>query len=460
MCDIDEPVLTKRKSRAQTDPTLCWKCKTQKPVILVRHVLYCKTCFLYVYNGKFRANMTKSPAIQSRRQARAILAFSGGPSSLSMIHLMYTRYRLGMPDPKRQYFADMKVCYIEESMILSNGENEGTIEKVEQVVKKHTDFEFLGVRLEDIFQPHYTRNGGFERIMATLEIDPSIQRELGVLKMQLGEDPRSPSEMLQSLIKAVSKLTSKEDIIRHLRMNLLLEIARREGCSFIFLGDSASRLAIKIIALTSKGRGFSLPIDTAGESSWFGDITIMRPMKDANSKEIAMYNKFNGLDPVAIPNLSTYAPAKASIDRLTEDFIVGLDKDFPSTVSTIARTGAKLTANQAIDPNQRCVICQMPVQQNIQEWQERIITLHPPSTEDTLAPSSTSTCADTSNHFDLTGHLCYSCRTNLRDIRVNTPVTFPPYVAEGIKASDNSKENTEENLRKQIENFLINDEEH
>jgi hypothetical protein len=41
------------------------------------------------------------------------------------------------------------------------------------------------------------------------------------------------------------------------------------------------------------------------------------------------------------------------------DFIIGLEKDYPSTVSTIVKTAAKLTPSNSIDPECRCVICFM-----------------------------------------------------------------------------------------------------
>lgn len=50
-----------------------------------------------------------------------------------------------------------------------------------------------------------------------------------------------------------------------------------------------------------------------------------------------------------------------SFNILLTDFIVGLEKEFPSTVSTIARTGAKLTPSDSIMKENRCVVCLMYV---------------------------------------------------------------------------------------------------
>ena len=45
-------------------------------------------------------------------------------------------------------------------------------------------------------------------------------------------------------------------------------------------------------------------------------------MKDMLSKEIAIYNKFAGLEDVYIPSLTSMMHAKASIERLTEGKLV------------------------------------------------------------------------------------------------------------------------------------------
>lgn len=41
------------------------------------------------------------------------------------------------------------------------------------------------------------------------------------------------------------------------------------------------------------------------------------------------------------------------------EFITGLDRDFPSTVSTVSRTASKLTVHSEMDVNNKCAICLM-----------------------------------------------------------------------------------------------------
>lgn len=60
-------------------------------------------------------------------------------------------------------------------------------------------------------------------------------------------------------LQAVPDVTGGEDLLEHLRMALLIRTAAKLGCSVLALGDSATRLAIRTISLTSKGCGFALP---------------------------------------------------------------------------------------------------------------------------------------------------------------------------------------------------------
>lgn len=87
------------------------------------------------------------------------------------------------------------------------------------------------------------------------------------------------------------------------------------------MADSSTRQAIKMISMTSKGRGYSIPLDIGVENDTsFPDLAILRPMKDILSKEIGLYNRFCNLEKyvLAPTNWATKAPPKNSIERLTE----------------------------------------------------------------------------------------------------------------------------------------------
>lgn len=239
------------------------------------------------------------------------------------------------------------------------------------------------------------------------------------------------------------------------------------------MADSATRQAIKMISMTSKGRGYSVALDVSVDNTQsFKDLCIMRPMKDMLSKEIGFYNHFANVTQFeTLPyNFSTMMPGKTSIDRLTEEFIVSIEREFPSTVSTICRTVMKLTPSANMDLAKTCAICLMPFEADIGAWRQHItVTDAPDADESEIKQQSAAGCGDCSNpdggccsgggssadkepRIDMNKFLCYSCQVNLKDYNEESVASLPPYVAENV--CDQSRDSR---LLSQIKDFLIED---
>src|SRR5688500_1714603 len=107
-------------------------------------------------------------------------------------------------------------------------------------------------------------------------------RNIVELRALLSNPDISVVEKLEILINSLTKQSGKEDMVTLLRNRLLMYTAKQYGyhymfislvvdplsldsyrCTHIFFGDNATFLAIRILALTSKGRGYSLPLETA-----------------------------------------------------------------------------------------------------------------------------------------------------------------------------------------------------
>jgi cytoplasmic tRNA 2-thiolation protein 2 len=150
-----------------------------------------------------------------------------------------------------------------------------------------------------------------------------------------------------------------------LRRRLLVEVARKQGFSKVLVGDNATRLAVRLLGDVAQGRGRTIPLDTGFIDDRATDVLLIRPLREFPANEVVMYATFNGLHSVSIPHLTTLEPEHTSIERLTESFVAGLQVDFPSTVSTVFRTGDKLTVGG--DTQLLCALCQVVLY---------IITLH------------------------------------------------------------------------------------
>ncbi|CAG8603202.1 5242_t:CDS:2 [Cetraspora pellucida] len=383
--------------------------------------------------------MDKLRSINSKGE-KVMVGFSGGPSSRAMLQLL-SDYNEVLPNEisKKPLFSEVLVCHIDESSIFGlydSDDHDAVLSQAEQVAQNY-NYSFIGLHIDDIYSPDYTSNGSYNKVLE-VTFDKSKQQDIDELNAKICQQETSTKKKLQSLLDGVSKFTAKEDLI---------------------------------ISFTSKGRGFSLPLETSGLNSSFGDVTIVRPMKDMLSKEIGIYNKFQGFEATIISSLTSMMPPKSSIDRLTEEFIVKLERDFPSTVSTISRTAAKLTPPEFIDSDNHCIICLMPYQKDDKIWQSRITVMTTPSSstivkiqnsisENSVISSSTcpgaATCCSSDcctsedlNICSLTDFLCYACRINMRDIN---SITLPPYVSEDVQ-----KRSGRENLKKSIEEYFLND---
>ncbi|CAI8010232.1 Cytoplasmic tRNA 2-thiolation protein 2-A [Geodia barretti] len=164
---------------------------------------------------------------------------------------------------------------------------------------------------------------------------------------------------IKSLFDSCTSVTAKESLLLPLRRRLLVDAARKLGYSKVLMGDTATRLAVRLLGNVAQGRGQTLPLDTGFMDDRTGDVAFIRPLREFPANEVAMYASLNGLDSIAIPHFTSLEPEMASIEQLTESFIAGLQVDFPSTTSTVFRTGDKLTVG-GDEKSKRCALCQAP----------------------------------------------------------------------------------------------------
>lgn len=366
---------------------------------------------------------------------------------------------------KIQLIPEAIICHIDETSLF--GYNENSAEILAEHMKNHfSDYEYHSHRLEDIFKAEFKKNPNFDKIMhSTCGGIENRDYEHPIQFKSKKEDDSSAADQLKTLFSNIKSTTAKEELLWNLKMEMLVTIARREGCSYIFMGDSATRQAIKMISMTSKGRGYSVALDVSvDDQQSFSDLCIMRPMKDMLSKEIGFYNFFTHIDKLVVSpfNFSTMMPGKNSIDRLTEEFIISIEREFSSTVSTICRTIMKLNPTPNIEKSSRCSMCLAPFEADIQEWRKHITVADVKNKETT-----TNGCGDCGNGcnsggcsndngpiVDLNRFLCYSCQVNLKDYNETSIQSLPPYISENLY-----EQSTEKRLLSQIKDFLIDDDE-
>ncbi|NXG37255.1 CTU2 protein, partial [Dromaius novaehollandiae] len=299
----------------------------------------------------------------------------------------------------------------------------------------------------------------------------SLPRRLAGLRTQdvpAGGEPAAPGAQLPAaartqellrLFEAAETLTAKEELLQMLRTHLILHTARTRGYTKVMMGDSCTRVAVKLLTNLALGRGAFLAMDTGFLDSRHGDVAVVRPMREYMAKEIAFYNHFFGVPTVITPALHAKRREKTSIHRLMEDFLLGLQAEFPSTISTVYRTGEKLStapAEVGSEPGaepQLCLLCLCALDTLAGEWGPRA-----GAADGADAVWGPGVPADRSlpplhraeSRAAFLPLLCYSCRLTFKEL--GHPDTLPPYVRSEARRRSRRAE-----MKQQIQEFLLED---
>jgi len=199
-----------------------------------------------------------------------------------------------------------------------------------------------------------------------------------------------------------------------------------------------------------KGRGATIShsIQFMHEPHPQRNMKYVRAMKDFLAKEVAVLNHFYYINnpPPFLPSLDTKSERKSSINQLVEGFIEGLQTNFPQTITTILKTGAKLsfpTNSNSQHSNSYCPICQSLLTQsevknifssentNVIGLNKRHILLD--SARSSQVIHSTPNTATATIQSNNSSFVCYSCQQLLAECEGEGELLFPPYISQNIK---------------------------
>ncbi|KAG9315185.1 hypothetical protein JVU11DRAFT_4312 [Chiua virens] len=444
----------------------CIKCKVNPGKIVIRHAIYCKECFTPLVTLKFRrtlepwinahAGTSKRPKLKA--SGSLVLAFSGGLGSsvlLEMVHKTYFAHELPMDGKPRggtnhprtaNVWTSCVVCYVE----VCNGfsESHDRTEEMRNAVASYPKFDFVPLRLEYAFDESWWRTIntiGHDRSQLAIELGKDgLYTE--ALRLTPSHDV-SPVDALRAYLKSLPTQTAVSNAVRVLVRLLLLYTARSREASHLLLGTSLTTLSISLISCISQGGGHSILEELQEE--WHSSIItkdekkdavrVVRPLRDVTMKECSIFVWWNSIHVVG---RDRQIRAIAGIPGLTKDFIIGLERDYPSTVSTIVRTCAKLEPKSA--SLGLCILCQRPIQEGLNDWKSRIsirsfsdarvvpdlVYLPTPATL-----NSTDVATASNEHpSSIATYLCYSCCTMLTSRGNRASKHTPP----GVTPTDQS----------------------
>ncbi|KAF9485204.1 hypothetical protein BDN70DRAFT_871601 [Pholiota conissans] len=449
--NVDKDALMTRRQKFDGKTKICVKCKEIPGRIVIRYAVYCKSCFFPLIETRFRKSLEPSinviPDGPRRKGLHAagslVIAFSGGIGSTALLDLVAKTYFA----PRKEDLEKLKggkehprnadkdvwkgrpaVCFVEVCGAFP-GDRDRT-EEIRAVVESYpgSPFEFVPLRLEDAFDPDWWSAIGRGDL-------PSAARSLGLdmsdedLKLSPSPVEYTPLDALRVYLQSLPTQTAFFSAIQTLTRVLLLHTSASRCASHLVLGTSLTSLSVNLISGIAQGSGYTVSEETKEE--WNPrvidglPVRVVRPLRDIGMKECAIWDWWSRLPVVGRSRRYIEGGGKNAIGALTRDFIFGLESDYPATVSTVARTCAKLTPKEGSDCT--CVLCGRPVQHGVQEWKAQISirayeqastavsgnTRPPHLTEEEIEKLIQVPHDTPHSSLSLTPRLCYACHTTL-----------------------------------------------
>ncbi|MCJ1403714.1 cytoplasmic tRNA 2-thiolation protein 2 [Xylographa trunciseda] len=326
---------------------------------------------------------------------KILLSLSRGVSSLTLLYLLDQQLRIQRERTSRVGY-ELCVLYVTEEEFVGAAK-ENVSESIDLIKARFPLHKYTAISLEEAY--HYPPSFGEDHMSNTF----ALSRQSGLL----GSSP--PRECLRDVLALLPSPSSRTDMIQILRTRLVVGYAKDAGCESIIWGDSTTRLAERILAETAKGRGFSIPWQTADGLSPYG-INFMFPMRDMLRKEIKIYSTLTTppLDELileAIRSQSSPASSKdTTIDNLMIQYFESVELNYPSIVANVVRTSGKLKPAPNSPLSTLCRICSLPVAngtQSLHTWGGDQV--------DTTVASNVTSVSSTEP-----GVTCYGCSQSIR----------------------------------------------
>ncbi|EJU04679.1 hypothetical protein DACRYDRAFT_20334 [Dacryopinax primogenitus] len=412
--------LMPKRPRYDRDQT-CIKCKSHRGNLVIKHAVYCFSCLPAMLIRKFRRALSASldPAAPPRGTPSrtpppdVVLALSGGPSSTVLLDMVWKCFSVegsGRKDERRQV-GSVRAVYVDWSCL----GGKSVVESLREACQRY-GIELTMVMGEAAFDAAWTSAVGMPRPTSELLVNQHSDR-LPFLPSPMGAGPSDPIATLRAHLASLPTPSAIPAMLRTLTRLLILNTTCALSCSVLMLGTCLPRLSVDLLENVAYGGGFSLGSEREESVSLpLGEVHVIRPLRDWSLKELGWWLHSRSLPvPRGVdgkPDRLLAPSGGKTLSKLTEDFVLGLERDYPSTVSTISKTATKVVP--AEPAAYRCAYCLRPAQKNATRWKAGTAVLVLPSLadggNDPLAPPKTPPLPGAQGLAD---GLCYSCYTHL-----------------------------------------------
>lgn len=325
MCSVDpDEVIEMTQATEVLDISrggvLCRKCEEAVAEVVLRvKDAYCRNCFLAYFTHKFRSTIGKSKQIHPGD--RVLVGLSGGTSSTALLHLIHEGLQ---ENSHKKLRFNPAFLYIDESVLCTAAD--GSSDHTQRVLRQVASLGF----------PCYV--AALEQVMALQPQPPLlVPQEYKEMKYAVDENLKTKIHELFASCKSAS---AQQDLHDQLLQTVLRQCSQSLGFRKVFLGDNSTTLSIRILSQVALGRGSQLP-KRVHFKAVSQNIEVYRPMREILQDEVLHYLR---LQDITVPRLPAFRTKGSNITACTEEFVQGLQKEFPATIPTIFRTGDKLVA--------------------------------------------------------------------------------------------------------------------
>lgn len=395
MCSNIEDDTLVTMTKADVEPInfdeTCKKCNESKIAVKLKFKeAQCEKCFLAYVRHKFRASLGSTKIVG--RGATILIVYDGRPKSSVLLDML--RFAFFQDTYKKLHF-EPHVLYIDDSVLFNlTGEQRCNRLRRVEILLQHFGFKAYGKSITD----SSFRLQSYDEYMKQAISNEKIEE----FKAKMG---------------SILSHTSCDDYIGNIRTNIIRNIAAKLNANFAFTSEIESDLAKIFLTNVTLGRGGSVCQDIAFCDTR-GDVPIIRPIRNLDVVEVENYIKFNNIECLEMNEADTDSLFEKSLQNVTKSFVDELQTNFPSTISTIFRTGDKISGitvdkSKIIDEG-NCCFCGsgMPAEKS-----ETIQALeYSRFVSENSFDNRLNFVGDDSGNFS---KLCYGCRNIFKDMLIS-----------------------------------------
>lgn len=322
----------------------CRRCGAEPFIILDKIHIECQSCLLESCNKKLRSTIGKSKLMKNNDPI--LIAYSGSASSTALMDLIKNSIEFNF---RREQKFRPSILHVDTQSICDPDQStQQRLANLDTFLNEthvsYPQWPLYWTTVEMITREMNCDSSGSSKPFH-LKYDGNLTE---ISSSKLLFDSHALNCLRTTMLNL--DLTDKQHYIRKSVSDLITQVAEsinrsaaRPDDKFrcIFTASSGTQLANNFLVDVILGEGATCH-STVSICDNRPGVPIVRPMRDFSKKEIVFYLRAKNLKHKTQTNFATLTDNKASIQKLTESFLSKLSSDYPSTYSTLLRTGNKL----------------------------------------------------------------------------------------------------------------------